>query len=133
MSALEANNLKLVIVTYHDDFLKVAEIKEGVGGAYEKLAAVVGLSPDDLKLLGAGDGKPVELKNAIGSVVVQAKSNPKVKPGTGQMPFSLYSVYLTCYDPAQSKLPNFKRIEVTASAADRNITLISDVQGGKVA
>jgi len=133
MSALESKNLELVIITYQDDFLKVAEIKEGVGGAYEKLAAVVGLSPDDLKLLGAGDGKPVELKNAIGSIVVQAKSNPKVKPGTGHMPFSLYSVYLTGYDPAKSKLPNFKRIEVTAGAANRNITPISDLQGGKVA
>jgi formylmethanofuran dehydrogenase subunit D len=133
MSALEPKYIELVIITYHDDFLKVAEIKEGVGGAYEKLAAVVGLSPDDLKLLGAGDGKPVELKNAIGSIVVQAKSNPKVKPGTGQMPFSLYSVYLTGYDPAKSKLPNFKRIEVTAGAANRNITPISELQGGKVA
>ena len=54
MSALESKHLELVIITYHDDFLKVAEIKEGVGGAYEKLAAVVGLSPDDLKLLGSG-------------------------------------------------------------------------------
>jgi len=133
MSALESKNLELVIITYQDDFLKVAEIKEGVGGAYEKLAAVVGLSPDDLKLLGAGDGKPVELKNAIGSIVVQAKSNPKVKPGTGQMPFSLYSICLTGYDPAKSKLPNFKRIEVTAGAANRNITPISELQGGKVA
>ena len=133
MSALESKNLELVIITYHDDFLKVAEIKEGVGSAYEKLAAVVGLSPDDLKLLGAGDGKPVELKNAIGSIVVQAKSNPKVKLGTGQMPFSLYSICLTGYDPAKSKLPNFKRIEVTAVAANRDITPISELQGGKVA
>ena len=51
MSALESKNLELVIITYHDDFLKVAEIREGMGGAYEKLAAVVGLSQDDLKLL----------------------------------------------------------------------------------
>jgi len=133
MSALESKNLELVIITYHDDFLKVAEIKEGVGSLYEKLAAVVWLAPDDLKLLGIGEGKPVELKNAIGSIVVQAKSNSKVKSGTGHLPFSLYSVQLTGYDPAKSKLPNFKRIEVIAVPAKRGITPISELQGGKLA
>ena len=133
MSALESKNIELVIITYHDDFLKVAEIKEGVGSLYERLAAVVWLSPDDLKLLGLGEGKPVELRNAIGSIVVQAKSNPKVKSGTGHIPFSLYSVRLTSYDPAKGKLPNFKRIDVTAGPANRDITLISELEGGKLA
>jgi formylmethanofuran dehydrogenase subunit D len=133
MSAQESKQLELVIITYHDDFLKVAEIKEGVGSAYETLAAVVGLAPDDLKLLGIGEGKAVELKNAIGSIVVKAKSNPKVKPGTANMPFSLYSVYLTGYDPAKSRLPNYKRIVVTASTSSESITAVSYLQGGKVA
>ena len=123
----------MVIITYHDDFLKVAEIKEGVGSLYEKLASVVWLSPDDLKLLRVGDGKPMELRNGTGSIIVQAKSNPKVKSGTGHMPFSLYSVRLTSYDPAKSKLPNFKRIEVTAVPATRDITPIAELEGEKLA
>jgi len=133
MSAFESKYLEMVIITYHDDFLKVAEIKEGVGSLYERLAAVVWLSPDDLKLLGVGEGKPVELSNAIGSIVLQAKSNPKVKPGTGHMPFSLYSVRLTSYDPAKGKLPNFKRIEVIAVPTGRDITPVSELEGGKLA
>lgn len=133
MSAFESKYLEMVIITYHDDFLKVAEIKEGVGSLYERLAAVVWLSPDDLKLLGVGEGKPVELSNAIGSIVLQAKSNPKVKPGTGHMPFSLYSVRLTSYDPAKGKLPNFKRIEVIAVPTGLDITPVSELEGGKLA
>jgi len=133
MSALESKQIELVIITYQDSFLKVAEMKEGVGSAFEKLAAVVVLSPNDLKLLGVGEGKPVELKNALGSVVVVAKSSVKVKQGTGHMPLSPYSIHLTGYDPAKSKLPNFKRIDVSASASDRNVTPISELQGGKVA
>lgn len=133
MSALESGGLELVIITYHDDFLKVAEIKEGTGSLYERLAAVVWLSPDDLKLLGVGDGKLVELRNGIGSIIVQAKSNPKVKSGTGHMPFSLYSIRLTSYDPAKGKLPNFKRIDVIAGPASQDITPIAELEGGKLA
>jgi formylmethanofuran dehydrogenase subunit D len=133
MNAQESNRLELIIITYHDDFLKVAEIKEGVGAAYEKLAAVVSLCPGDLKLLGIGEGKPIELKNPVGSIVVQTKSNPKVKVGTAHMPFSLYSVYLTGYDPAKARLPNYKRIEVTAGVSNGPITTVSYLQGGKVA
>jgi formylmethanofuran dehydrogenase subunit D len=133
MSVLESGGLELVIITYHDDFLKVAEIKEGVDSLYERLAAVVWLSPDDLKLLGLDEGKPVELRNAIGSIVVHAKSNSRVKSGTGHMPFSLYSIRLTSYEPAKSKLPNFKRIDVIAGLASRDITPIAELEGGKLA
>jgi len=125
--------LELVLVTYHEGLLKIAETKEGIGSLYQKLAAVLWLSPDDLKLLGVNEGEAVELRSAAGSIVVQAKSDPNSKPGMGYMPFSLYSLSLSSYDPAKGKLPNFKRMEVTAVPTNHDITPISEVQGGKIA
>lgn len=125
--------LELVLVTYHEGLLKVAETKEGAGGLYQKLAAVVWLSPDALKLLGVNEGEAVELRSAAGSMVVQAKSDPSSQAGMGYLPFSLYSLSLTSYDPAKAKLPNFKRIEAIAVPTNHDITPISELQGGGVA
>jgi formylmethanofuran dehydrogenase subunit D len=125
--------LELVLVTYHEGLLRIAETKEGTGSLYQKLAAVLWLSPDDLKLLGVNEGEAVELRSAAGSIVVQAKSDPNSKPGMGYMPFSLYSLSLSSYDPAKGSLPNFKRMEVTAVPTNHDITPISEVQGEKFA
>lgn len=125
--------LELVLVTYHEGLLRIAETKEGTGSLYQKLAAVLWLSPDDLKLLGVNEGEAVELRSAAGSIVVQAKSDPNSKPGMGYMPFSLYSLSLSSYDPAKGSLPNFKRMEVTAVPTSHDITPISEVQGEKFA
>lgn len=122
--------LDLVLITYYDGLLKIAEIKEGMGSLYQKLAAVVWLSPDDLKSLGVSIGKPVELRSAAGSIVVQAKSDSNNEPGTGYMPFSLYSLSLSNYDPAKASFPNFKRIEVTAVPTEQSITPIPEIQRG---
>ena len=125
--------LELVLVTYHEGLLKIAETREGTGSLYQKLAAVLWLSPDDLKLLGVNEGESVELRSAAGSIVVQAKADPNSKPGMGYMPFSLYSLSLTSYDPAEARLPNFKRIEVTAIPTNHDITPISEVLWGEIA
>ena len=125
--------VELVLITYYDGLLRIAEIKEGTGSLYQKLAAVLWLSPDDLKLLGVNIGKPVELRSAAGSIVVQAKADPNSKPGMGYMPFSLYSLSLTSYDPAKSRFPDFKRIEVTVLPTEQNITPISEIERGWIA
>jgi formylmethanofuran dehydrogenase subunit D len=125
--------LELILVTYHEGLLKIAETKEGIGSLYQQLAAVLWLSPDDLRLLGVNIGKPVELRSAAGSIVVQAKSDPNSKPGMGYMPFSLYSLSLSSYDPAKGSLPNFKRIEVTALPTNHDITPISEIRWGEIA
>jgi len=125
--------LELILVTYDDCLLRIAEVKGGTGNLYQKLAAVVWLSPDDLKLLGVNEGEALELRNAAGSIVVQAKSDPNSKAGIGYMPFSLYSLNLTSYDPAKERLPNFKRIEAIAVPSNHDITSISELQGGKIA
>lgn len=133
MSTSEHRSLELVLVTYYEGLLKIAEIREGTGSLYQKLAAVVWLSPDDLKLLGVNAGKLVELRSAAGSIMVQAKSDSNSKPGMGYMPFSLYSLRVSSYDPAKGRFPDFKRIEVIAVSTNRGITPISELQGGEIA
>ena len=125
--------LELVLVTYNDGLLKIAETKDGKGSLYQQLAAVLWLSPDDLKLLGVNQGEAVELRSAAGTMVVRAKADPNSKPGVGYMPFSLYSLSLTSYDPAKATLPNFKRIEVTAIPTKHDITPISELLWGEIA
>ena len=133
MSASEYRPLELVLVTYHEGLVKIAEMKEGAGSLYQKLAAVVWLAPHDIELLGVNAGRPVELRSAAGSIVVRAKSDPNAKPGMGYMPFSLYSLSLSSYEPAKGRLPNFKRIEAIAVATNRDITPIAEIQGGRIA
>lgn len=124
---------ELILITYHDGLLKIAETKEGTDSLYQKLAAVVWLSPDDLKLLGVNEGESVELRSSAGSIVVQAKSDPNSKAGIGYMPFSLYSLSLSSYDPVKGRLPNFKRIAAMAVPTNHDITPVSEVQAGKIA
>ena len=125
--------LELILTTYNDGLLKIAETKEGTGSLYQQLAAVLWLSPDDLKLLGVNQGEVVELRSDAGSIVVRAKTDSNSKQGMGYMPFSLYSLNLISYDPAKASLPNFKLIEVTAIATKRDITPISELQWGEIA
>ena len=123
----------LVLITYHDIFQQVAKQRWWLGEEYQQQSAAVQLSPSDLKLVGVEEGGSIELRSDVGSIVVQAKSAPNLKKEICYMPFSLYSARLAGYDPQKAKLPNLKRIEVIASPTDKNITSISDLQGGEIA
>src|SRR4030043_425414 len=88
--------------------------ENGLGETYQKKAAMVYLSPADMKSLQIRDGDPVEMTSESGSVVVAAESDDDCKEGTGHMPLRLYSNYLASYDPSLSPLPNLKLIEARA-------------------
>ena len=126
-----SQSLSITLITYHDGLLKIAETKEGIGDLYQRLAARVWLSPDDLEFLGVSKQGTVELKNDVGSIVVEASSDPNSKPGIGYMPFSLYSLSLMDYD-SKIGLPNFKKIEVTVMPTDQNITPVSEIKGRRL-
>jgi|YelNatPaOPRAMG01_1025707.scaffolds.fasta_scaffold63321_3 formylmethanofuran dehydrogenase subunit D len=123
--------LELSIITYHDAFVRIAELKGANPDIYQKLAAVVQLSPEDLKLLGINEGQTVELRNESGYVVVRARQDPSISPGIACMPFSLYSLQLSSYDPAKMNMPNLKRIRVVARPSNRSITTVKELQERK--
>ena len=100
--------MKLKIVTYRDIFLWSERYKEDG----RPVAALVRLSPEDLKDLGVAAGEKLKLTNDEGSIVVDVLGEPKCQPGYGYMPVSPLVNRLTGCRPG--KLPNFKLMEVEA-------------------
>ena len=109
----KSSPIPIVIITYKDLFLWAARYKSVSDVDYERRAAQISLSADDLKSLGIDDSAQVRLANEFGSIVVQAKLDPRCPKGFGFMPRSRLTNRLTNYDPTRAKNPNFKRIEVT--------------------
>ncbi|RJQ29903.1 MAG: hypothetical protein C4589_04240 [Peptococcaceae bacterium] len=110
--------MKLIIVIYRDVFLWSEKYKKDRTDSWEDKAAFVRLAEQDLKALGiSGDGK-IKLSNSVGSIVVRALADSKGRSGYGFMPVSPLVNRLTSY--GEGRLPNFKRIEVTAEATKEN-------------
>lgn len=125
--SLPEEGIPLVIVTYRDIYQWVVNQRDGWGEACQKHAAIVRLSPADLKKLELKDGARVELRSESGSVVVEVKSDPACEEGMGHMPASLYSNCLASYNPSVSRLPNLKRIEVRAVPTEKDVTALPDL------
>lgn len=120
-------SIHLNLITYESIHVSIAKQRDGLSEAYQKKAAMVYLSPADMKSLQIRDGDPVEMTSESGSVVVAAESDDDCKEGTGHMPLSLYSNYLASYDPSLSPLPNLKLIEARAFTTRKGITPLSDL------
>jgi formylmethanofuran dehydrogenase subunit D len=104
----------VVIVTYRDVYAWAARHDRNAEALYDKWAAIVRLSKNDISSLGISDGDRVKLSNSAGSVVVKAQLDKKCPHGFGFMPMSHIPNELTSYD--SGKLPNFKWIETLAEA-----------------
>src|SRR4030042_1989993 len=120
-------SIHLNLITYESIYVSIARKRDGWGDTYQKKAAMVYLSPADMKSLQIRDGDPVEMTSESGSVVVAAESDDDCKEGTGHMPLSLYSNYLASYDPSLSPLPTLKLIEARAFTTRKGITPLSDL------
>lgn len=112
-SSEKSLSVPIVVVTYKDVFLWTERYRYDSDTKYGKRATQITLSADDLKSLGIDDSTSVKLTNEFGSIVVQAKLDPRCPEGFGFMPISRLTNRLTSYDPTRAKNPNFKRIEVT--------------------
>jgi formylmethanofuran dehydrogenase subunit D len=121
------NGILLIIVTYEDVHLSIVKLRDGWGDAYEKMAAIVRLSPADIEKLGLKDNARVELTSPAGSVVVTAKSDQTGEAGTGLMPSSLYTNRLTSYDAGSPPVLPSKHIEARAAPTEKGITPVSDL------
>jgi formylmethanofuran dehydrogenase subunit D len=115
------------LVTYESIYVSLAALRDGLGQAYRNKAAVVHLSPADMKRLQIRDGGCVELSTASGSVVVAAESDADCEEGTGRMPLSLYSNRLAVSQSSRWPLPNLRLIEAMASPAGKGVTPIEDL------
>ena len=110
--------LPVIIVTYKDVFLWTEKYKGDLDADSKRSETQVTLSTDDLESLGINDSGSFKLTTEAGSIVAQAKADPKCPKGFGFMPIGLSSIRLSSYDPAKAKNPNFKRIEGTVERVD---------------
>ncbi len=119
--------IRLIIVAHDDAHLSIVQQKEGWGDAYQKKAAVLRLSPADIKKLSLKDSARLELVSPAGSIVINVKMDSTCQEGTGCMAFSLYTNRLAGYDPKSSRLPGTRHIQAQAVPTDKNITPLSDL------
>ena len=119
--------IRLIIVAHDDIHLAIAQQKEGWGEAYQKKAAVLRLSPADIKKLSLKDSARVELASSAGSVIVSVKSDNTCQEGTGCMSSGRYTNRLAGYDQKSSRLPGTRHIQAQAVPTDKNITPLSDL------
>lgn len=118
-----SDSIALVITTYRDLFGWLCK-ERGQEEEYRERSAAVWMSAADLEALGLKEEDRVELASTAGRVVLQAQLDEELPQGMGYIPTGPYASRLVDYDPARSKLPNFKRIEVAARATSEDITTI---------
>ena len=106
------NSLNIIVITCRDVQLCALKYKDDSAADYDKLAAKIELSEEDIKSLEIKEKSQVKLSNEYGSVIAKVLSEPDCPKGFGFMPVSKLTNQLTSYDPEKSKNPNFKRLEV---------------------
>jgi formylmethanofuran dehydrogenase subunit D len=119
----------VTIVTVRDIFQDEAGRKSRFSDEYKNQSALIILDKQDLIRLGAKDGQKLLVKNDVGSVVVAAKtSEDDAHPGLAFMYNSPWSNQLVSDAVCESSIPGFKNIKATLSAAEENVTQISEIQ-----
>ncbi len=117
------------IVTVRDIFQDEAGRKSRFSEEYKNLSALIILDKQDMIRLGVKDGQKLLAKNDVGSVIVAARtSEDDAHPGLAFMYNSPWSNQLVSDDVCDGSIPGFKSISATLSAAEGNITQISELQ-----
>jgi len=124
-----AAEVEVTVVTMRDIFQDEAGRKSRFSDEYRDQSAQIILDKQDMASLGAKDGQKLLVKNDVGSVVVAAKtSEDNPHPGLAFMYNSPWSNQLVSDAVSDSSIPGFKSIKATISAAEENVTQISEIQ-----
>ncbi|HUS75725.1 MAG TPA: molybdopterin dinucleotide binding domain-containing protein [Methanothrix sp.] len=124
-----AAEVEVTVVTMRDIFQDEAGRKSRFSDEYRDQSALIILDKQDMATLGAKDGQSLQVKNDVGSVVVAAKtSEDNPHQGLAFMYNSPWSNQLVSDAVSDSSIPGFKSIKATISAAEENVTQISEIQ-----
>ncbi|MCX6672501.1 MAG: hypothetical protein NTY37_01840 [Methanothrix sp.] len=124
-----ASEVEVTIVTVRDIFQDEAGRKSRFSDEYKNLSALIILDKQDLIRLDVKDGQRLLVKNEVGSVVVAARtSEDEAHPGLAFMYNSPWSNQIVSDAVCESSIPGNKRIKATLSAAEEDITQISEIQ-----
>ncbi len=88
--------------------------------------AVVFMNEDDMKEIGAEEGKTVKVSTRFGSTVVSCKKS-KLDRGIIFMPFGPWTSVLTGVDTQGTGMPDLKGIKVEVSPTDEKLTTVPDI------
>jgi len=94
---------------------------------YFESVSYIELSTGDAGSLGIGDGDPVKVETAHGSVVVSAKLSDKLEPGTSFFPYGIWANQVFGSETGGTGMPHFKGIEAEISASGTGIPSLADL------
>ena len=119
--------LDLRLIVFEDAYLDVAHHADGWDSErYQKCASALHLSRTDLQRLDVKSGAHVRVTAGEGTVVLEVKAENRCSEGTGWLPASLYSNFLSVYDPKLS-VPAPRLLKVSISPTEEDLTPISQV------
>ena len=123
-----AEVVEVTIVTVRDIFQDEAGRKSRFSDEYKNQSALIILDKQDMGRLAAKDGQKLLVKNDVGNIVVAARtSEDDAHPGLAFMYNSPWSNQLVSDVVPDSSIPGFKSIKATLSAAEENVTQISEL------
>ena len=126
-----AVEVEVTLVTMRNIFQDEAGRKSRFSDEYRDLSALIILDKQDMAGLGVKDGQKLLVKNDTGSVVVAAKTSETSEddphPGLAFMNNSPWSNQLVSDAVSDTSIPGFKNIKAAVSAAEENVTQISEL------
>ncbi len=94
---------------------------------YFKSVSYIELSAGDAGSLGVGEGDPVKVETAHGSVVVSAKLSEKLEPGTSFFPYGIWANQVFGSETGGTGMPYFKGIDAEVSASGAGVPSMADL------
>ena len=94
---------------------------------YFKSVSYIELSAGDAGSLGVGEGDPVKVETAHGSVVVSAKLSEKLEPGTSFFPYGIWANQVFGSETGGTGMPYFKGIDAEVSASEAGVPSLADL------
>ena len=94
---------------------------------YFKSVSYIELNTGDAGSLGIGEGDPVKIETAHGSVVVSAKLSDKLEPGTSFFPYGLWANQVFGSETGGTGMPNFKGVEAEVSPSGAVVPSLADL------
>lgn len=117
------------IITIRDIF-QSSEAENKFSSEYQEKSAVILLSPEDMKKIGAKENDHVKISNQYGTIIVSAKKSDKTTPGTAMMPNSIYSNVLVSDQTDDTGIPSYKNITANIMKTNQEISSIEDILKG---
>ncbi|MFQ6079613.1 MAG: molybdopterin dinucleotide binding domain-containing protein [Thermodesulfobacteriota bacterium] len=93
---------------------------------YFRNVAVAFMNEDDMKEIGAEEGKTVRVSTKFGSTVVLCKKS-KLDRGMIFMPFGPWTSVLIGIDTQGTGMPDSKGIEAEVSSTDEKLSTVPDI------